>query len=196
MGSYAVLAYVLACGLQAGGRVTVPVAFLMACGIVVYIVALGGLMVAHFSESRPSWELVLPLLFPFVLYQSLWGSFRIMDKDLWIFVGLFTFLQVTGGFVLGILVAPLVAAMTRPSERGGIRARVLLGIRAIRTRRLQVFGIVLSAGLLGALVHALSRMLLAGLPRAQASDVWSVSIALAAGVLLVAGFSQRHTVFR
>lgn len=169
-------------------------ALLAAAGIIAYLVASGALQVAHRKERRSAIELLAAAAYPAVVHGLMFLSLDLGARAFWVFYGSFQFLAVTGGFVLGIFLSPALAlggSLTRDQVAGVVR----FGLRFVeRLNRLVAFGLVLFAGVVGALAFFTARLFRAlGDLSSLQKAVFYAGFAIA--VLVVMRFAYRHTTF-
>lgn len=126
---------------------------LAVCGLIVYIVAIGTVLVAHRNAARPMWELYLAFAAPYVLYALLFLSFDWKSKELWRFTGAFQFLSIAGGFILGIVLSPLIAVAVGSFTGREALDYTVFGFRFIHGIGLKDFATVLGAGFVAALIY-------------------------------------------
>ncbi len=122
------------------------------CGLIVYIVAIGTILIAHRNASRSFWELILAFAAPYILYALLFFSFDWASKELWRFTGAFQFISIAGGFILGIVLSPLIAVIIGSHTGKETLDMTVFGFRFIDSIGLKAFGAVLAAGFTLALV--------------------------------------------
>lgn len=169
-------------------------ALLVGTGLVFYVIAAAGLLMAHAKERRPVLDLAAVLAYPVLAYQLAAGTPSFRARGLWVFVGYFQFLALTGGFFLGIVLAPA-AARFRSFTGDEVRSVVRAGLRFVTGLRLTVFALVLFAGAACALWWLGSWFVgeFGGALTARGQTVATVSLVI--GGLAIAAFTFRHTVF-
>jgi hypothetical protein len=121
-------------------------------GLIIYIIAIATILMAHKNNSRPTWELALAFLAPFILYALLFFSFNWESKELWRFTGAFQFISVAGGFFLGIVLSPLIATVIGSVTGKEALDFTVFGLRFIDSLGLKAFAVVLAAGMITALI--------------------------------------------
>ncbi|MFA7686117.1 MAG: hypothetical protein WCX95_04955 [Candidatus Gracilibacteria bacterium] len=120
-----------------------PKSYLFVGGLILYIVAIGGLLMTHSQNHRPLYELLIVSAVPILMYFGLnWGSgmTEFMTTRFYIFVGFAYFISICGGFILGILSAPIVYYFNGGKDASKI---VNYGIHFVNNLGLISFGIVL-----------------------------------------------------
>ena len=78
---------------------------------VFYVIASITLQVMHHRDRSSLWDLLFLLLFPVLVYVILFGLHSIGGRAFWTFLGLFSFLMITGGFILGVCLSPVIARL-------------------------------------------------------------------------------------
>ena len=78
-------------------------------GFVFYLVALVALQVAHAADGRPAFELLAVAAYPFLVYALVFFRLDYRTAAFLAFPGVFYFLMLTGGFILGTVLSPLLA---------------------------------------------------------------------------------------
>lgn len=172
------------------------VATLFVCGLVVHIVAVFALLAMHRIGARPVWEPVAFLLAPAVVWWFLGGPDGRAAHAFWVFHGAFLFVALTGGFLLGVFLSPVIAI--RQGLDGATAARGVQGgvAHVRRMPGLGTFGALLfgatAIGLVGLAVRAAHLCGLARLPVAS-----QIALALLATVAAgaVAVLTYRNTIF-
>jgi hypothetical protein len=172
-------------------RVWVLIPFVI--GLVFYLVASVALQTAHAFDGRSLVELLLVAAYPYFVYAAVFLRFDVGSLSFWAFPGVFYFLMLTGGFVFGMILAPLLARR-EGRDWGAVGETAWRGIELLKT--LGLFGSALIV--LPALVLSL-----AGAAVYLALRLWSLDAArtvelllfLAAGAGAILIFSFRHTVF-
>lgn len=166
--------------------------FLLVVGLVLYIVAGVTLRVAHKTEKRPVAELIPALLYPVLAYYLMFFSFDLGTKRFWMFIGYFQFLVLTGGFMLGIFLAPVIARRSYSKEQ--VAGVVKFGLRYIKSIRREAFALVLFTGIWISLAYFAAR-LMSRLGRPMPRQ-WVVFCAFFVSALVIlTRFTYRHTVF-
>lgn len=169
--------------------VTLPVVF----GFVFYFVASFALQVAHAADGRPLFELGIAAAYPYLVYVLVFFRLDVGDGAFWAFPGVFTFLMITGGFILGTILSPLLARRKGHSW-AAIGETVWSGLEFLKG--LKLFGsalVVLPALLIS----------LAGSALYLSSELWVLKpfqraelfFFLALGTAVVIFFTFKHTVF-
>ena len=168
-------------------------AFLLTAALVFYIVSLGGLLIAHRKEGRPAIETGLLLFYPLAVRFFLFRKCDVGEPDFWLFIGVFTFIIIAGGFFLGIVLSPLIARV-RGQSASKTGSAVRSGFRHIRRAVPLDFAVFFAGGVILALVLSFLRIFPSILPPDQG---WSSAAYafLAAGTAGTAWFSYRHTRF-
>jgi len=99
---------------------SLPVRIGLIGGIVFHIIASAVFSLVHHKENRGLWEIVAAAALPFAAYVAAFGWSGAADRHLWIVVGMSQFLFLTGGFLAGLLLSPIVAMIRgRPMESVG-----------------------------------------------------------------------------
>ena len=169
------------------------VSLLTGAALVFYIVSLGGLLIAHKTEGRPSWELSAVPIYPFAVYVLMYQSSDFGSRDFWTFNGVFTFLMIAGGFALGIFLSPLIARF-RGQSFEGIEGKVRAGFRQIwRTVPID-FAVLFLGGSVLALALSGANLFPGIMPPGFVPRLTGF-LFLAAGMTAVAVFAYRHTFF-
>lgn len=159
----------------------VPIVLLV-IGIVFYIIANVALLGAHKKEDRSLTDLLVVMVYPFLVYLLVFLSFDFGGKLFWMFPGFFYFLVITGGFVLGLLFSPFIAG----GIREGFRVMGKMGV-------MKYIGFMLS-GVFVVLVWFFTRFLsgFTELTSVQTAVFWFF---LLLGIYVVIKFSYRHSTF-
>ena len=168
-------------------------AFLLTAALVFYIVSLGGLLIAHRKEGRPAIEAGLLFFYPLAVRCFIFRKCDVREPDFWLFIGVFTFIIIAGGFFLGIILSPLIARVRGQSAKK-TGAAVRSGFRHIRRAVPLDFAVFFAGGVILALVLSFLRIFPSILPPDQG---WSLAACafLAAGTAGTAWFAYRHTRF-
>jgi hypothetical protein len=162
-------------------------------GFVFYLVALVALQVAHAADGRPAFELLAVAAYPFLVYALVFFRLDYRTAAFLAFPGVFYFLMLTGGFILGTVLSPLLARR-KGRDWGTIGDAVWSGVEFLKS--LGLFGsalIVLPAlilSLAGAALYFFMGVWV--LTRFQKAELF---LFLAAGTAAVALFAFKHTVF-
>ncbi|MCJ7586807.1 MAG: hypothetical protein MUQ00_02755 [Candidatus Aminicenantes bacterium] len=169
--------------------VTLPVVL----GFVFYLVASVALQVAHSGDGRPLFELAVVTAYPFLVYLLVFRRLDVGSGSFWAFPGVFYFLMITGGFILGTVLSPLLARRKGHSW-AAIGDTVWTGLEFLKGQKL--FGsalIVLPAlliSLAGAALYFSSKLWV--LKTYQKAELF---VLLAIGTSVVIFFTFKHTVF-
>jgi len=169
--------------------VTLPVVL----GFVFYLVASVALQVAHAADGRPLFELAIVAAYPFLVYILVFFRLDVGSGSFWAFPGVFYFLMITGGFILGTVLSPLLARRKGHSW-AAIGDTVWTGLEFLKGQKL--FGsalIVLPAlliSLAGAALYFSSKLWI--LTTFQKAELFFL---LAIGTAAVIFFTFKHTVF-
>jgi len=116
------------------------------------------------------------------------------SRTFWVFIGFLQFVLVTGGFMLGLLLAPVIAwGRGMPAEQAGGIVRFGIAYMRLFGRRV-VFLILLFAGAIAGMVLFCSR-LLQTLPVSTPARDALFAVLSAGGLVIVALYTYRHTVF-
>lgn len=172
------------------------VATLFICGIAVHIVAVFALLSMHRVGARPSWEPVAFLLAPAVAWWILGGPEGRAAYPFWIFHGAFLFVALTGGFLLGVFLSPVIAI--RQGLDGVTAARgVQGGIANVRRMSgLGTFGAVLfGATAIGLVALAVRASNVCGLARLPVASQIALALLATVATGAVAVLAYRNTIF-
>ncbi len=168
-------------------------ATLLFVGIVFYIIAIVALQVMHQKEARSLNDLLLVIGYPYLVYFLMFFSLNYRDQQLWIIVGFFYFLVLTAGFVLGIVLSPLIAKLKEfPKEE--IRGHLRFGIEFLKRGRGIGDALFLLIGIFIALVYFYARFLLR-FSHLSLYQAFVFYFFLLLGIIAVVKFTFRHTVF-
>ena len=191
--AWCVVTYILAFVFSGRMNGTPTAAMLLSTGLIFYIFAALGLQLAHAKDKRPVSDLVLVAAYPVLLYFLLARGFD-ASRRFWIFVGYLQFILITGGFLLGIMLGPVIAwGRGMPAEQA--RGVVQFGLSYMRLfGRRVVFLILLFAGTLAGMV-VFGIRLLHTLPEATPVRDTLFAVLSATGLVVVVAFTYRHTVF-
>ncbi len=168
-------------------------AMLSIIGFVFYIIANTALLVAHHKEERPLNDLVFIIFYPCLVYFLMFFSFDFQSKFFWLFTGYFYFLVITGGFILGIFLSPLLARKKGYSWKE-VGHFIRAGINFIRNMGLLGYAGFMFMGIFVGLVYFFTRFL------SRFSPLSSLQTAvffffLFMGIFGVIKFTYRHTAF-
>ncbi len=166
---------------------------LWVCGLVMFIMAAAALQIMHYQDRcSPGRHLAL-VLFPFLLYLVATGGWDFWSRQFWQFAGYAYFIVITGGFLLGMLLAPVLAMA---HGAGAERSRRLagLGVEWWRQRGKLASGVALFAVSIAALGFG-AWMQCAALDLDTPGAALAVVAFQLAAVLLVAHMTWRHTIF-
>ena len=170
----------------------IPV-MLLIIGTIFYIIASTALQVSHKKEERPLTDLVLVILYPFLVYYLMFFSFDFKSTLFLMFPGYFYFLVITGGFILGIFLSPFMAARKgHPNEK--IRYFILEGIEFIKNMGALVYAGIMFIGIFAALTYFFTRFL-SRFTRWSSLQTAFFYFFLFVGIIGVIKFTYRHTSF-
>ena len=161
--------------------------------MVFFIIASIALQVEHHTEGRPLWELIIVLLFPISVYCLMFFSLDLSSAAVWVFIGYYNAIVLTGGFILGIFLSPIIAAFNAYSQ-DEIFKRINFGIGSIMKKGPVGNGILMFAGIILALIYFATGLfnLIGPLSVLQKTELYG-SLILALVSLI--WFSYRHTTF-
>lgn len=164
-----------------------------AAGLVVSIVAGGGLLVAHFWERRSGVELLIAAACPFLVYYLVFSSLDITEQNLWIFCGFSYFLIIVEGFFIGLILSPLAGIRAGLSKQNIIET-IKEGLRYIKHADLVFYALVLITGTIFAgIVFSIELFELVG--RAGTMQQISFYLFFLAATITIVLYTQRNTVF-
>ncbi len=84
--------------------------FVFGGGITFYVMALGIFFISQHQEKRSVFlEMLMVGGYPWLAYLLFFDKATLFTPQFWIFIGLFSFIMMTGGFLLGMLSAPVLA---------------------------------------------------------------------------------------
>ncbi|MBN2206597.1 MAG: hypothetical protein JW742_04265 [Candidatus Aminicenantes bacterium] len=169
--------------------VSIPVVI----GFVFYIVASVALQVAHAAAGRPLRELLFVAAYPFLAYALVFCRIDFGSAAFRAFPGVFYFLTLTGGFILGTLLSPLLARR-KGREWGEAAEAVWSGIAFLRALGLFASALIVLPALVLSLAGAALYLTLKlwSLTRFQLALLF---LLLAAGTAVVVVFTFKQTVF-
>lgn len=177
-------------GLQSPGTGSI---FIFMIGLVFFIIGLGGLLIGHRIEGRSPVELLIFFLYPPAAYLIIFRELDLGSGEFWVFLGAYNFLAIAGGFLIGILLSPIVA-LCRGLPGRGVLKLVRFGLDRFRRPGMAELGAVLLVGVSAALAVA-AVDLLAGVLPAEMLPRFGGYLFLLLGTSAVALFSYRHTTF-
>lgn len=168
---------------------TLPIVF----GFVFYIVALFALQVAHAADGRPLFELAIAALYPYLVYALIFRRMDVGSRAFWAFPGVFMFLTITSGFILGTVLSPLLARRKGHSWTA-VGEMVWSGIEFLKRAGLFGSGLIVLPALIvslagAALYFSFGLWVLGPFKRA------ALFIFLAFGTAVILFFTFKHTVF-
>ena len=102
----------------------------IAIGLVFFVLSSIVLQIEHHTEGRPVWELIIVLLFPILVYCLMFYFSGLSAREFWVFIGYFNAIVLTGGFIMGIFLSPIIAAFNAYSQEE-ILKRISLGTSSI-----------------------------------------------------------------
>ena len=168
-------------------------AMLLSTGLIFYIFAGAGLQIAHATDKRPVSDLVLAAAYPILIYAVIARGLD-ASRTFWVFLGFLQFILITGGFMLGLFLAPVIAwGRGMPAEQAGGLVRFGISYMRLFGRRV-VFLVLLFAGAIAGMIFFCNR-LLRMLPESTASRDALFAVLSAAGLVIVALYTYRHTIF-
>ena len=191
--AWCIVTYILAFVFTGGQRDPRLTALLLSTGLIFYIIAGATLQIAHAKDKRPVSDLVLAAAYPVLIYAILARGVD-ASRAFWVFVGFLQFILITGGFMLGILLAPVIArGRGMPAEQAGGMVRFGFSYMRLFGRRV-VFLALLFAGAIAGMALFSGRLLRA-LPESTPMRDTLFAVLSAAGLVAVAIYTYRHTVF-
>ena len=191
--AWCVVTYILAFVFTGGQRDPRLTAMLLSTGLIFYIFASAALQLAHAKENRPISDLVLVAAYPMIVYFILARGLD-ASRTFWVFIGFLQFILITGGFMLGILIAPVIArGRGMSAEQAGGMVRFGFSYMRLFGRRV-VFLILLFAGAIAGMALFSGRLLRA-LPESTPMRDTLFAVLSAAGLVIVALYTYRHTIF-
>lgn len=166
---------------------------LFVIGFVFQIVSSASLALAHAKEKGNQLLPVALIGYPLLTWLLLYGDLAYKTTNFWIFQGFLLFQIVTGGFLLGIFLSPLLAVRKGASLSEAGR-RVRFGIDFIKSINLKAYALVMFGGIIIALGYYSSALImrLQELPPAKKG---LFLLLLLPALMAVIRFSYRHTTF-
>lgn len=189
---YVFVTFILALVFSGVRNISAGFGIVLACGFVLLVVSGAVLQIAHKTEKRSAAELIPALLYPVLAYYLMFFSFDLGTRRFWIFIGFFQFLVSVGGFLLGILLAPVIARPSYSKEQ--VAGVVRFGLGHIKSLRRETFAVVLLTGVTLCLAYVAWRLVRRLGPLTSLQQLVFYA-SLAAGIAIVLTFTYRHTVF-
>lgn len=169
------------------------VSLLVVVGSVFYIVASFALQAVHASDGRPLFELFAVAAYPVLVYALVFFRLDFRAAAFLAFPGLFYFLMLTGGFILGTVLSPLIARR-KGRDWGEIGDTVEAGVDFLKNLGLYASALVVLPVLALSLAGAAAFLFLS-LWRATAAQAVALALLLAVGIATVVALTFNHTVF-
>jgi hypothetical protein len=162
--------------------------------IIVYIIASATLQMALKKENQPLRHLLLIGLAPYLFYYLLFSQLNYTSRFFWAFPGFFYFLMIAGGFLLGIVLAPMFAKFKAAELENSIGIMVRFGISYGKNLSGFIFPLMIVLGVLSGLSYALIDLLsvFTHLPFYRQVIFYT---GLGSGMALVIRITYRQTVF-
>ncbi|MBN1270036.1 MAG: hypothetical protein JXB04_10625 [Kiritimatiellae bacterium] len=192
--AYGLGTFVFAVVAPGDGRFTFFEGVTLAVGLVFFIVAAAALLAAHRTEGRSPADLLAVALYPFGVYYLMFLSPHFGTRAFWVFCGYFSFLAVTGGFMLGLFLSPIIASQKLYTKEEAFSI-VRFGLNFMK----EIHGPAgyalagLSTVFAALIIYALKAVAHLG-PLAAGQRV-TFSAALALAVLIILRFTYRHSIF-
>jgi hypothetical protein len=157
-------------------------------GLVAYIIAASTAQIMHFRDRGAAWYLLPALLYPLLVYYLLFHRLDYFTGLFWQFLGAAYFLMTVGGFMMGILFAPMIAACRARLKPGAALKFYLAGMKAGASA--MVFCLAVLAAAFYIAYDAFRAMHFM-----SAVQVWKYIFYMAAGMMLMLSLTYRHTLF-
>jgi len=88
--------------------------------IVFYIIAISSLNIAHNKDKRSITDLIYIVIYPFFVYTLIFYKLGLNIDSIILFSGFFYFFIITGGFIFGILLSPLLTKWGEKNKNNNV----------------------------------------------------------------------------